>query len=669
MSLPIYSSLRLLAAVVPAGAAALAAGAPPAGSSVFELGTLTVFGEAPLAAERVPATVDAATIELLEKRDLAGALALLPGVTLTRFGGRNEAAVNIRGFSRTQTPFFVDGVPVYVPYDGIVDLGRFTTSDVATISVSKGYSSALLGPNTMGGAINLVSRKPSRALEGQVAAGAFDGNGRQANINLGSRHARWYYQLGAAYLAQDYYSLSDAFTPTPLENGGRRENAYRTDWKLSGKVAYVPNATDEYAVGFVRQEGEKGTPPQTTVARFWRWPEWDKQTLYFVSSTRLGRSGYVKPRLYYDTYDNTLQVFDDATYATQARPMSLTTVYRDYTYGGSVEAGARLGERHTLKGVVHYKLDHHREYPDAGRRPTASYINEDESYSYGVEDTLRLSENWELQLGASYDTRESLRAVDTATGRPFPARRFSSFNPQAGLFRRLGEAGALHATVARKSRFPTMKDRYTYRMGMGVPNPDLEPEIARHYEVGYVGRLGPQVSVNAAVYFSRVQDTIQSVFLSPTATVSQFQNIGDSENRGFDLSVAWAAAARATLRASYGYVRQRTFAILPRNTEPVKVTDSPPHSGTWHAELRPARWLSVTPSMEYSSWRYSVADGRGTTRRVGGFTLSHLKVSLRLPRQVSLNAGVENLFDKNYVLQEGYPEAGRTWYGNVRYAF
>ena len=652
-----------------AAATLFAAETAPANASVFELGALTVYGEAPRPADLLGVQVGASTIELLEKKDLSGALSLLPGVTLTRFGGRNDTAVNIRGFSRTQTPLFVDGVPVYVPYDGNADLGRFTTYDVAAISVAKGYSSALLGPNTMGGAINVITRQPSRPFEGQLSGGLFSGDGYQGSLNLGSRQKQWYFQTGASYVTQDFYPLSRNFTPVPAEDGGHRDNSYRTDWKLSGKVAYTPNATDEYAFGIIHQDGNKGTPPQVSAPRYWQWPQWDKQTIYLVSNTRLGAAAYVKPRFYYDTYDNTLNIFDDATYSTQKRTSSLTTIYRDYTYGGSLEGGVKQDTRNSLKGTLHYKFDHHREFPDSTRKPAASYINEDAAISYGLEDTFRVASRWEVQAGLSYDTRKTRKAVDTTTGALFAPKSFSSFNPEAGIFYELSESAALHATIARKSRFPSMKERYTYRMGQGIPNPGLEAEKAMHYEAGYVGRIAPTLSLNTSVYLSRVESTIQSVFLSPTSNVSQFQNIGTSENRGIDLGVDWAITPRATLGASYGYIHQQTFTVLPKNTEPVKVTDTPPQSGAVHADLRPMKWLSVVPGIEYSSWRYSVADGKGTTRKVGGFTVANLKLAVRLPHNVALSAGVENVFDKNYVFQEGYPEAGRTWFANARFNF
>ncbi|MGZ4958469.1 MAG: hypothetical protein ACXV7J_04390 [Methylomonas sp.] len=38
---------------------------------------------------------------------------------------RNERLIYLRGFNSRQVPLFMVGIPVYVPYDGNVDLNRF----------------------------------------------------------------------------------------------------------------------------------------------------------------------------------------------------------------------------------------------------------------------------------------------------------------------------------------------------------------------------------------------------------------------------------------------------------------------------------------------------------------------------------------------------------------
>ena len=45
------------------------------------------------------------------------------------------------------------------PYDGNMDIGRFTTFDLSRMDISKGASSVLYGANTLGGAVIPVQTK------------------------------------------------------------------------------------------------------------------------------------------------------------------------------------------------------------------------------------------------------------------------------------------------------------------------------------------------------------------------------------------------------------------------------------------------------------------------------------------------------------------------------
>jgi iron complex outermembrane recepter protein len=633
----------------------------PVGSAVFKLGTVTVYGEQPEGADLMPVQIDATKISLLEKRDVGEALATLPGVTLTRFGGRNETSVYVRGFGRNQTPIFIDGVPAYVPYDGYVDLGRFTTYDIASLSVAKGFSSVLYGPNTMGGAINLVSRQPQKAFEGQLSAGFFSGDGYETSLNVGTKQQSWYAQLGVSYTERDTFPLSDDFVPVAAEDGGDRENAASEDWKVSGKVAYTPNTTDEYAIGFVHQEGEKGTPPYTGTLsgylKYWRWPKWNKQTVYYVSNTKLGEASYLKPRFFYDWYDNALDQYSDATYTVLRTGSWAPSRYGDYTYGGSVEAGTELLPANTLKLAAHYKLDHHDE--QIVDQPHSLY--EDRTVSVGLEDTWHLTAALDWLVGVSYDWRKALRADQVnPDNTPVRLTSFDGFNPQTGLFYKLGDTGTVYTTVAHKSRFPTIKDRYSYKFNTAYPNPDLNQETAVHYELGYTGKLATGLTTQASLYYSRIYEAIQSVSKVNGTTRSQNQNVGTVENFGVDLGLEYAAGEAIKLGTSYTYLHQKNV------TSPaIKATDTPEHSGSLYADYRALPWLSVIPSLDYSSWRYAYTDGT----KLAGFATAGLKLSFRLPHGITANAGVGNIFDKDYMLQDGYPEAGRNWFANVRYIF
>jgi iron complex outermembrane receptor protein len=307
----------------------------------FTLGTVTVAGSRAQVGE-MPQDQAGSLVTRRDMlrfgRDTVGdAVNLLPGVTLSN-NSRNELLVFLRGFDARQVPLFVDGVPVYVPYDGYVDFNRFGTQDLAGIQVAKGFSSIAYGPNALGGAINVVTRKPSRAFEGDVSLGVADGQDQRAALNLGTRQGIWYAQAGVSHRQADGFRLSGDFVPTPTEDGGLRNNSDRRDSKLSLKVGLTPNKTDEYALAYYKQDGRKGQPPTTgtTGIRYWRWPYWDKESLYFVSTTALGAAETVKLRLYSDRFDNEVTSYTNATYTTlrtsgQGSVATGRSIYHDRT--------------------------------------------------------------------------------------------------------------------------------------------------------------------------------------------------------------------------------------------------------------------------------------------------------------------------------------------------
>ena len=139
--------LPLPALLLPLSAAAFdTAAAPP----VFTLGSVDVHAErgtSPTVAER---SLGADRIQQLDRNTVGDAVSVLPGVSLAR-NSRNEDMAYLRGFDPRQVPVFLDGVPLYVPYDGYVDFGRFTTFDLARIEVASGAASLLYGPNILGG--------------------------------------------------------------------------------------------------------------------------------------------------------------------------------------------------------------------------------------------------------------------------------------------------------------------------------------------------------------------------------------------------------------------------------------------------------------------------------------------------------------------------------------
>ena len=540
--------LRLLPAML-ASAFAL----PAVAGDTFELGTVEVVGQMTSSSSN-ETRVTRETLENLNRDTVGAAIALVPGMSVSH-NSRNEDIVSLRGFDVRQVPLFIDGVPTYVPYDGYVNFGRFTTFDLAEIRVAKGAASLLYGPNTLGGAINLVTRKPAKPFEGDVRVGFASGSEKKAAANLGSNQGAWYFQAGASYLEADSFPLSKDFTATTAEDGGNRNNAYRIDKKVSLKLGITPNASDEFAIGYVKQEGEKGNPPYAgTVAggiRYWRWPLWNVESVYAVGNVALGKDHLVKLRAYDDTYRNGILAYTNGSYATELNNTSFPSRYNDGSRGLSAEVASYLIANNELRLAWHYKEDRHNEW-----NPNIADKNfKDVTTSIALEDAISIGSSWRLRLGASRDERDTKEAETYA----------KSDTAKNNWLMELGYSVAagvdVYGSAARKSRFPTIKDRYSFRLGSAIDNPALLPETSNNVELGVKAKPWQGGFAQLAVFRSRIEDAIQSVVVNapdqcasgptPNVTCNQMQNVGTARHQGVELSLtqqgeAWSGGINYT---------------------------------------------------------------------------------------------------------------------------
>ncbi|WP_459865742.1 TonB-dependent receptor domain-containing protein [Endothiovibrio diazotrophicus] len=85
-----------------------------------------------------------------------------------------------------------------------------------------------------------------------------------------------------------------------------------------------------------------------------------------------------------------------------------------------------------------------------------------------------------------------------------------------GYFTEMGPDDDARLTLSRKTRFPSIKDRYSYRLGSAIPNPDLEAERATTLEGGWTHRFGRSARLDAALFYSDIKDLIQQVDLTPS---------------------------------------------------------------------------------------------------------------------------------------------------------
>ncbi|MFY9143027.1 TonB-dependent receptor plug domain-containing protein [Sulfuricurvum sp.] len=642
-------------------------------ADTFTLGQINVLNT-PLEDSPFEQTISSETIAKQNSETVADALDNTSGVSLGMMGARNETTVSIRGFDAKRVGVFIDGIPVYVPYDGNFDYDRFLTSDIAQIDVAKGFSSIAYGANTMGGVVNIISKRPTKALEGDIKAGmVLDSDTalsrKTASLNIGTRQDHLYAQLGAVYSDQSHFSLSDDYSPVAgsVQPKGDRLRSQSEDYKISLKGGYIADDGSEIAIGYSNQNAQKQQPPSTNSAynsvRYWDWPYWDKESLFITGQKNFGNS-YLKALAYYDKFQNSLYSYANNTYSTfNSFGSTFKSRYDDYSAGARLEYGVEL-DKHFLTAAANYKKDVHKGY-DISKTTDAETMSEnyeDHTVSFGFEDVYTHSSQWQILGGFSYDRREGDKIYDTNTAYidMLALRTQSAFNPEAAVVFSPDATSKIRASISRKTYMPTMKDRYSRKFNSYVPNPDLDNEVATHYELSYQKNLGA-FSTRLNGYFTRVDDAIQSV-LHTSSGLLQNQNVGSFDHRGVEAEFNYQSDGLEA-GGNYSYI-----SVKNRTDESIKRTDVPRHQLFAYTQVDVGANVALYGDMKFRKGAYDQITDYSYII-TPSFTTFDLKAIYKPTAHITAEAGIKNLTDKLVQYDLGFPVAGREFFANIGYTF
>lgn len=247
----------------------------------------------------------------------------------------------------------------------------------------------------------------------------------------------------------------------------------------------------------------------------------------------------------------------------------------------------------------------------------------------------------------------------------FPDNSNGAVNAQAGIFYQINPMHKANFSVAYKNRFATVKDRYSYRLGTAIPNPDLRAENALNTELNYQANFNEKVHMQVSGFYSRLQDVIQNVnnvVFDPVLNrqLSQFQNTGKANFYGVEWNLNYDISQKLSTGANYTYIQREN-----KDNPDIKFTDVPNHKIFVFLQYNIKKSICLMTNWEYNSDRFSTTYGTVSQ----AFSLLNLKASGMINKFFGLEVGVNNVLDANYTLTEGYPEAGRNYFINLIYNY
>ncbi len=695
--------------------------------------------------------------------------------------------VSIHGFNYLQVPLYVDGILMNDPYDSTLDYREIPTTDIAEVQVAKGFSSALIGPNAVGGAINIVTKEPQKKYEGEMLTGGSSGDGFISSIRLGSRMPKFFVEGSLDWTQANYIPLSGNFVPNVLQPNDEMNLSYSQNAKYSGRIGWTPNNRNEYVFSYMNEKADDGVPLNTgndplngndcsastltastlytcisnTGGKFaYRsWSFWDKTSYYFHSNTGLGDKSSIKLRVFYDEYPNLMYFYNPPGSPPPANPLSLytpsnldwgsVTLYDDHSDGFSTEFNTREIRLNSISGSFYFKDDLHREVPapqglESGELPFGD--DRQQIASIGLQDVVTVTERLSATAGISLEHLDGLHAsnsnndyyafiapqcpsnVVSATN-PEPDTNFSActphqwaYNPQVSATYTFKDSSRLFAGFTEKSRFPGLKEMYSFKLGKGIPNPNLQTEHSQNYEIGYTRLFGGSTVAQLEFFRSELRDAIESIQATQalindyTVTINGVvetpcvlgnctvnENASHETHQGAEFTLRSTPISRATFDASYTYVNKEiagfnfagqpitgypcgsgdylavgagtpTTTTIPDNTC-LTPTDLPKNKAVAAATLHLPYNAMLASSIRYEGGNKAVESYKsGSAFYIEALPMSHfatwdLAGTVPVFKGATMQAGVKNLLDRNYYYVLQYPEEGRNWFINMRYRF
>jgi len=660
-----------------------------------------------------PASISVISREELQQKsfsNLAEALEDVEGIDVRQGTGKTGGLnISIRGMPSEYTLILIDGrrqnAAGNVTPNGF---GETSTSfmpplsAIERIEVIRGPMSTLYGSDAMGGVINIITRKVGKEWAGSLtldhtyqenrdfgdaSKASLYASGPLVDGLLGLQLRGSLYDRSASDLSFDNDTTVSRRGASPVE--GRNSN-------VGGRLTFTPHEDHDFALDIERgrqvynndncQLGSlDGTNTGNTAPTTGCGPTAPRASGY-KDELRFEREQYAlshSARLGFGTWDSSLTHSTTETFGRTipgrnaggdigqplpSAPWAIVGADRELKTSNLVldsKLVAPLGESHiTSIGGQWWEA----EMTDS----LAQKDYEQSMWALFAEDEWRLRDDLALTLGVRYDDHETFGG---------------HVSPRAYLVWNTTDHWTLKGGVSRGYKTPDLNDLHDGINGITaqgravtVGNPDLKPETSTSTEIGAYFDSLSGFKANATLFHNKFKDKIaagpnivdhplclgnQAVNGSANPGCAPLVNVDEAVTQGLELASSWQFAPGWTLSGNYTYTDSEQSSGANKGAP---LTNTPLHMA--HAKLnwKPTDRLSLWFSGEYRGERarflqrtanLSAAD-LAVHEQVGdlkAYEVFHLGGSFKASQNVTLNASIYNLFDKDFLDGKVYTDS------------
>ncbi len=431
-------------------------------------------------------------IDITNSNQTTDILNQLPGLFITRTSAFGRADVNIRGIGDQgrQIGVFIDGRPDKMSIFSCSVTHTLPLNNVERIEVIRGPESVIYGQEAFGGAINIITRRARKKLEGSLFLSAGSFNTSNSRLQFGSKQ-----------------ELVDFFISYDQKNtDGHTINSEYNSKDFTGQVGYsLGQNSDIFFSGkiFSGKKNEPSPSPSGTWNNYER-GSWDVtyRNLWFEllnSTIKLYRSfGEHK--------------FSDGWHS------------KDYTDGLMVYGNTVISSVNEISFGMDYRL----QVGEILNTMPIRFVGKYNKYEYGlyIDDKHTFFKKLTLNAGIRYNYDEYAK---------------ESLTPRAGVVYNFSDNTILRGLWSQGFRAPHINDLFLWS-----GNKDLKPEKVINTEFGIRQKVISKIFVDISGFAMNGNDLIEVV-------AGKKQNIGKFEFKGIESIISGMLTESLSFQTNYTY--------------------------------------------------------------------------------------------------------------------
>lgn len=648
----------------------------------------TVGTKIPASLREIPQSVSIITNRQVKDRnvDTFDQLARkTPGLrVLSNDDGRSS--VYARGYEYSE--YNIDGLPAQMQSINGTLPNLFAFDRV---EVMRGPSGLFDSSGEMGGIVNLVRKRPTKAFQGHMAAGFGTHKQYKAEADVsGSLNSDG--SVRGRVMAQTVGA-----SPRPAEKNNRHETFYAAaDWDINPDTVlgagylYQQRRLAPYNGLPADADGKLPSLPQHAfVGADWNKFKMHSHDVFADLKHYFGNGGYGKVGMRYsDRKADSNYTFAGSKLnnAGQADVAGLGTDIKQKAFAVDASYSRPFALGNTANEfVIGADYNHFRSTNEQGRSTVASNIALDGFHSVSYVDLIQ---------NARAGAHGYKHTLDTENLDKFGVYGKSVFHPADGLSLisggRLGHykiesgdgktlhkasrtkftgyAGAVYDLNDNNSLYASFSQLYTPQTSLGTDGKLLKPRQGNQFEVGYKGsHMDDRLNTRISLY--RLKDKNAAAPLNPNNKKTRYAALGKRVMEGVETEISGAMTPKWQIHAGYSYLHSQIKTASNSRDDGIFLL-MPKHSANLWTTYQVTPELTIGGGVNAMSGITSSAG-----MHAGGYATFDAMAAYRFTPKLKLQINADNIFNRHYYARVGgtntfnIPGSERSLTANLRYSF